>query len=78
MSRDSRSPLKDRPLRLAGQSLQEERDALLDGPILYAGMFAAVAITLATAEWMRYFNQSPPNPWFYTVVAEITVLLPLG
>ena len=74
MSKDSQSPIKDPPLRLAGQSLQEERDALLDGPVLYTGIFAMLAIVLAVAEWMRYFNQSPPNPWFYTIVAGITVL----
>ena len=73
MSKGSRSPIKDRPLRLAGQSLQEERDALLDGPVLYAGTFAMLAIVLAVAEWLRHFNQSPPNPWFYTIVAGITV-----
>jgi hypothetical protein len=74
MSRRLRSPIKDRPLRLAGQSLQEERDALFDGPILFAGVLAMVAIILALSEWIRYFRQSPPNPWFYTVVAGITVL----
>jgi Nuclease-related domain len=73
VNKASRSPIKAPPLRLAGQSLQAERDALFDGPVLYAGTFAMLAIVMAVMEWIRYFNQTPPNPWFYTAVAAITV-----
>jgi hypothetical protein len=65
----ARSPLKAKPLRLPGQSLDEARVALfekkLEGPLLFAAMF----FMLACMEWVRYLLAAPPSPRIYTAVA---------
>ena len=67
MSEPSRSPLKDKPLRLPGQSLMEERTRLFEDRVetwLLLGLLFAV---VAGLEWWRYFHPSPPLPWLYTL-----------
>jgi hypothetical protein len=64
-----RSPLKDRPLRNPGQSLDEQiRDLVSDyalGPVVFA-MFMVLVTAL---EWLRYYRSLPPKPWLYSSVA---------
>jgi hypothetical protein len=65
-----RSPLKMRPLRLPGQSLQEEIDRRFERtlqPIILM-VFASV---MALLEWSRWFFKSPPLPKFYTLLAVL-------
>ena len=69
MTEPTRSPIKDKPLRQAGQSLQEERTAIWADklePWLILGLFFAM---LAVWEWFRYFNPTRVSPWFFTAVA---------
>jgi Nuclease-related domain len=64
-----RSPLKTKPLRSPGQSLDEEAQRLVDEsgmPVLIA---ALAAVLLACYEWWRWFTSSPPQPWAVTIVA---------
>lgn len=73
MSEPSRSPLKDKPLRLPGQSLMEERTRLFEDRVetwLLLGLLFAV---VAGLEWWRYFHPSPPLPWLYTLAALVTL-----
>lgn len=69
MAEAKRSPLKVRPLRLPGQSIDEQlSDALVEkvlGPII----IVVFLIVFAGLEWVRYFNPVPPSPWFFTVIA---------
>lgn len=64
---ETRSPLKDKPLRNPGQSVHEQRiDLLIDkllGPLLVAALFSFWALT----EWVRYFFPSNPSPWLATL-----------
>lgn len=69
---ESRSPLKDKPLRNPGQSVREHRFDLatdkLMAPILVVTVFSFWAVN----EWVRYFFPAPPNPrlaTFFVVVA---------
>ena len=74
MTKDKRSPLKGKPLRNPGQSLDEQiHDFIEDrigGPIFVA-VFTAL---LAGLEWWRYYKPQPPAPWLYTVGAAIVIL----
>jgi len=63
-----RSPLKMKPLRLPGQSLQEEIDRRFEKTLepIVLMVFASV---MALLEWSRWFLKSPPLPKFYTLLA---------
>ena len=68
---DRRSPLKDRPLRLPGQSLSEERKALWDDKLEPWLMMAVFMAAMAAVEWFRYLSGSPPNPFLFSAVAVL-------
>ncbi len=72
---EKRSPLKEKPLRYAGQSLGEQiEDKALNLAFSWIGL--PVLITLLTIDdWIRYLNPQPsPKPIAGTVVA-ITLLI---
>lgn len=65
---ETKSPLKDKPLRNPGQSVREQRfdlfyDKLL-APALVTTMFSFWAIN----EWVRHFFPSTPSPWLATFI----------
>lgn len=66
------SPLKDKPLRYAGQSLQEQiEDKAID--LMYWFLFPSVSLILTIMDWVRYLNpQQPSRPILVTI---ITILL---
>lgn len=71
MSKSTKSPIKDKPLRMPGQSLEEERRRLfedkLETPLLRAGFF----IVLSALEWWRDYTNSPPSPIVFTALAVL-------
>lgn len=71
LTKNKRSPLKERPLRIPGQSLDEQiRDEIQDyiaGPVL----FALFIVVFAALEWFRYFRPYAPSPLLYSIVAVI-------
>ena len=68
-----RSPLKGRPLRNPGQSLDEQiRDLIeerIGGPLLLA-MFS---VLFAALEWWRYYHPQAPAPRVYSIGAIIVI-----
>jgi len=68
-SAETRSPLKDKPLRNPGQSVREHRvDIVFDkllGPMVVAIMLAV----WASMDWIRYFVPSQPMPWISSFFA---------
>lgn len=71
MQANRRSPLKDKPLRVPGQSLEEERRRLFEDKIeswLLAGVLFAA---FAALEWLRYVQPREPKPWLFTVAALV-------
>ena len=70
----TKSPIKDMPLRHAGQSLEEERRKLIDEGFEQPAMVAVFAVTLAGFEWFRYYLKFPPSPWIISAFAAIAVL----
>lgn len=65
----SRSPLKDKPLRNPGQSVHEQRVDLLYDKLLAPMMIAILLILWASLEWVRYFLPTPPRPWIASIFA---------
>ena len=68
-----RSPLKVKPLRLPGQSLQEKIDSRVDKALEYI-VLMALALMVATMEWIRWLFKSPPQPIFFTFLAVVILL----
>jgi hypothetical protein len=67
------SPLKDRPLRNPGQSLDVQIDDLTTdmlGPILMATML----VTLSAMEWFRWYRDDRPHPLLYSLFAGIGII----
>lgn len=69
MRSEKRSPLKVTPLRLPGQSVEEQRQELLLDEILAPMLVVLFLIVLAGLEWVRYSMPLPPAPWLYTTLA---------
>ena len=66
------SPLKDKPLRNPGQSLDEELDRLIGEEGLLWVSTIAFSISLFLLECWRWYTQSPPNP-----IAALIVVVPV-
>jgi hypothetical protein len=64
-----KSPLKRKPLRNAGDSVEEEiqRVVLEQGFAYY--IYAAILALLAALEWFRWVRPTEPNPWLYSMFA---------
>jgi Nuclease-related domain len=69
MTEPTRSPIKDKPLRLPNQSLMEERDALWDDKLEPWALLAVFFLVLAGREWFRYFRPMQPHPILVSAVA---------
>ena len=68
MNSGRKSPIKGVPLRSAGQSITEQQIKLIEGTFLWALLFAAFMGALTISEWVRYLNQTPPQPVLFTVI----------
>jgi hypothetical protein len=75
MRSKKKSPLKDKPLRLAGQSLDEEIRRLNEDFLSYWGVIAALLVVIAVYEWVKWYSVKPPHPVFATVIAGIAILV---
>ncbi|RZL68707.1 MAG: NERD domain-containing protein [Variovorax sp.] len=73
MLETKRSPLKDKPLRLPGQSVAEEREDLLENAVLQPMMLAAFMILIALLDWWRDLMQLKPNPVISTIAAVVAL-----
>lgn len=73
----TRSPLKDKPLRFPGQSLGEEREALVENAVGQPLMLVVFMACIAGLEWWRWFFDAKPNPVIYSAAAMLTLLYAL-
>lgn len=71
---DKVSPLKAKPLRQAGQSVQEEIDKLIDEGVLFYVMLPVMLTAFAVYEWYRYLKELPYAPVAATIIAVLTIL----
>jgi hypothetical protein len=68
-----RSPLKEKPLRYPGQSLDEQLDQI-NWDMLSLLIIPLFVVSLAILEWWRWFRNSPPHPIPATMLAIILIL----
>ncbi|MDO9385102.1 MAG: nuclease-related domain-containing protein [Thiobacillus sp.] len=71
MSESTKSPIKDKPLRFPGQSLEEERRRLFEDKLETPLLLAAFFIVLSALEWWRDYSPSPPSPIVFTALAVL-------
>jgi hypothetical protein len=77
MKSNKRSPLKSKPLRYAGKSIDQQIDKLINDKanlyIVYIVFFAV----LAGLEWWRFYFRIQPSPWIITFMAILIILFSL-
>ena len=69
----SRYPLKQKPLRTPGESLNEEIERLLDEQVIAPALIALSAVLFAAVEWLLWFVKSPPQPVAVSLMALAAV-----
>ncbi len=72
---NKRSPIKDRPLRHAGQSLEEERTAIWDDKLEPFALLALFFVMMALLEWWKWWMDQPPEPYLYSGAAALFIAL---
>ena len=75
MTEPTRSPLKDKPLRQPGQSLDEARRNLISAKLDPWAAVAAMMVILAGLEWWRSIKQIPFSPVLFSLAALVTVAI---
>lgn len=73
MSKSTKSPIKHKPLRLPGQSLEEARRKLFEDKVETPFVLALFFSLFAAMEWWRYYFNQPPSPVIFTLVAVCLV-----
>ena len=75
MSTRTRTPLKDKPLRNPGQSVEEEHRKLFEDKLEPFLLTALLFALLAGFEWYRYLAEARLNPILLSMVALLGVLI---
>jgi hypothetical protein len=75
MKQKKKSPIKDKPLRYVGQSLDERIDKLLNEDALKYLVICIIIIFWAANEWWLYFKNPPPSPKIITFIAVVCVFI---
>jgi hypothetical protein len=73
-TKKTRSPIKDLPLRQAGQSSREHLNDFLDNRGLFPCMMALCFVMLASFEWWAVLSKWPRKPWMWTALAGVSVV----
>ena len=69
MNLKTKSPLKAKPLRNPGQSLDKEIDRLLNDKLIFYLLITTFFIAYAAMEWYRWYANAPYSPLQYTIIA---------
>jgi hypothetical protein len=67
--RGNKSPIKNLPVRLPGQSSREHLSRLIDDRTMALVFPPALCIFAAAMEWIGHLGKSPRQPWLWTVLA---------
>lgn len=67
------SPLRAKPLRQAGQSVQEELDRIVSDGFMDYALVPLLLVILALYDWMRWWQEAPPQPVLTTIVALLAI-----
>jgi hypothetical protein len=71
----SQSPLKAKPLRNPGDSIDKEIQSPSDDKLLEAFLFASGFSLIALTEWIGYLTHSPRRPVLFSCVALVACLV---
>ncbi len=66
---EKKSPLKAKPLRLPGQSVQDDIDKLLDDHLMPNVMVTMFLVVLSFYNWWVFISKKIPNPIITTTIA---------
>lgn len=69
-----KSPLKDKPLRAPGESLDKKIMDLIYDEVIQYFLISLLLIIMAMMEWIQWYFKTPPSPWLYSFMALIAVL----
>ena len=69
MKMETKSPLKAKPLRNPGQSLDEEIDRVVSEKDFVYLVATGLAVFNPMMERLRWFRPHPPKPAFYSIIA---------
>ena len=69
-----RSPLKEKPLRIPGQSLDEEIQNVEYDQVTTYALIATLSIALTLFTWFLYLIKIPSPPWLLTVGCVVVTL----
>jgi Nuclease-related domain len=75
MKKERISPIKDKPRRHAGQSLDEEILGIVFDKLLPYLVITAFLIAMALEEWWKYYYNIPPSPKLVSFFAFISILI---
>jgi hypothetical protein len=64
-----KSPLKDKPLRLPGESVDREIDRWVNDRVVETFVGAGAFCTIAFMEWFGYLTHAPRQPILFSVLA---------
>jgi hypothetical protein len=67
------SPLKAKPLRLPGESVDDEIVYLRETALMDHLFVAGCVLVLAFMEWFGYLTHSGRHPWAFTILAVVTI-----
>jgi hypothetical protein len=73
VNKSKRSPLKDKPLRNPGESVDEQLQDRIYDELTAPLLIALVVLVTASIEWIRYAFSIPLSPWAYSFAALLTV-----
>jgi hypothetical protein len=71
--KDSRSPLKRKPLRNPGESVRQARQTLIEDEWISYVFVAVMMVFVAFFEWIQWYTKTPPQPVPVSVVALLAV-----
>lgn len=74
MSKPKKSPLKAKPLRNPGQSLDEQLDKIVNDKMMGWLFVIVLMLAMVGLEWQRWYFETPVNPWGTTVTASSIVV----
>lgn len=72
--KDKKSPLKHKPLRYAGQSLDEEITRIFDDKLTMYILAPTLLLVITLLEWYRWYFNMPPTPWTATIMLLIAII----
>ena len=71
----TKSPIKNLPVRLPGQSSRDYFDAFVDNNFTFPCLYALVLVIMAGLEWYGTWTKAPRAPWMWTILAIIAVVV---